>query len=133
MRRMGRGEYNFSKSQIQLKKSVFGVCRGGEAASTHPKNGSLQIVAGKVEQGLAMVQEAQVIFESRDSDDHKQGVGWCWILRADLINAGLVAGSPLDVIAVADRALVALQPIENWPGVARAYAAPCSCEQVPRQ
>ena len=81
------------------------------------------IVAGKVEQGMGLFEEARSLFEKGDSYDHRQGLGWYWILQADLINASLVAGQPSAVIEAADRALAILLPLENWPGVARSYAA----------
>ena len=46
-----------------------------------------------------------------------------WILQADLANAGIIKKDPIEVLVIADRALAILKPIENWPGVARAYAA----------
>lgn len=85
--------------------------------------GANHIVAGRVEQGMGLLQEARMLFESGDSYDHKQGVGWCWILQADVINAGLAPGEPMQVIEAAANALAILLPIENWSGVARAYAA----------
>jgi len=89
-------------------------------------HGTNSIVGGEVKQGLAQIEEARVLFEGGDSYDHRQGLGWCWILLADIANAGLIAKEPVEVIAVADQALAILRPIENWPGVARAYAARAS-------
>jgi tetratricopeptide (TPR) repeat protein len=86
-------------------------------------NGTNLIVNGDVERGLPLLDEARKIFETGDSYDHKQGLGWYWILQADLANAGLVKKGPDEAIELATRALVILNPIENWPGVARAYAA----------
>jgi tetratricopeptide (TPR) repeat protein len=86
-------------------------------------NGTNLIVTGALEQGLQLIEEARDLFERGDSDDHRQGLGWYWILQADLANAGLVEREPHQVIEMADHALVSLKPIENWPGVARAYAA----------
>ncbi len=86
-------------------------------------NGTNYIVNGALERGLTAIDEAQVLFEKGDSSDHKQGLGWMWILKADLANAGLVKQEPVEVIGIATRALEILKPLENWPGVARAYAA----------
>lgn len=86
-------------------------------------NGINQIVAGKVVTGSEMLDEARGLFESSDSYDHKQGLGWYWIIQADLINAGLTSDGPPEAIEAADRALALVLPIENWPGVARAYQA----------
>jgi tetratricopeptide (TPR) repeat protein len=86
-------------------------------------NGTNQIVAGKVEHSTGLLKEARSLFESGNSYDHKQGLGWYWILQADMMNAGLIAGSPSEVIGAAERALSLLLPIQNWPGVVRAQAA----------
>jgi len=86
-------------------------------------NGTNLIVTGGLERGLILLDEARELFERGDSNDHRQGLGWYWILQADLANAGLVKREPEEVIKMADRALISLKPIENWPGVARAYAA----------
>ena len=86
-------------------------------------NGTNLIVNGACKQGLKLIEEARELFERGDSNDHRQGLGWYWILQADLANAGLVERDPHEVIEMANHALVSLEPIENWPGVARAYAS----------
>ena len=85
-------------------------------------NGTNLIVIGGLERGLLLLDEARELFERGDSYDHRQGLGWYWILQADLSNAGLVEREPSEVIDIATHALDILNPIENWPGVARAYA-----------
>ncbi len=84
--------------------------------------GTNLIVAGKVEQGLPLIEEARQLLERGDSYDHKQGLGWYWILQVDLANAGMVKKDPVEIVEMARRALDILLPIENWPGVAHAYA-----------
>ena len=86
-------------------------------------NGTNLIVSGEINKGLGLIEEARKLFEKGDSYDHKQGLGWYWVLQADLANVGLVKTEPAEVIQIATRALDILKPIENWPGVARAYAA----------
>lgn len=86
-------------------------------------SGTNRIVSGEVDKGLEMIAESRQIFSQGDSYDHKQGLGWCWILEADLANAGLTHKEPAEVIEIAGRVLEILKPIENWPGLARAYAA----------
>ncbi len=86
-------------------------------------NGVNLIATGGKERGLMLLAEAMQLFEKGDSDNHRQGLGWYWILRADLVNVGLVEREPAEVIEMATRALDILKPIENWPGVARAFAA----------
>ncbi len=86
-------------------------------------NGTNLIIAGKVDQGLKLIEEGRALFEKSDDYDHQQGLGWYWILQADLANVGLVKVNPGEVVKSATRALELLEPIENWPGVARAYSA----------
>ncbi len=86
-------------------------------------NGTNLIVAGRIEPGLKLLDDARELFEQGESDDHRQGLGWYWILQADLANAWLVEKEPVEVIEITTRALAILKPIENWPGMARACAA----------
>ncbi|MGB3562064.1 MAG: hypothetical protein WBG93_03245 [Thermoanaerobaculia bacterium] len=92
-------------------------------ARTLMSYGSTAIATGDLESGLVLLEEARTHFEGGDSYEHLQGLGWYWILQADLGTAGLVAAEPEEVITSADKALEILTPIENWPGVARAYGA----------
>jgi hypothetical protein len=39
------------------------------------------------------------------------------------MNAGLIDGQASEVVIAADQALTILSPLQNWTGVARAYAA----------
>ena len=93
-------------------------------------NGTNFIVAGKVEQGLKLLEEARGHFEKGESNDHKQGLGWYWILQADLSSAGLIKREPAELVEIASRAVDILSPIQNWPGVARAYAARASAYEA---
>jgi tetratricopeptide (TPR) repeat protein len=86
-------------------------------------NGTNLIVSGEIERGLKLIEECRGLLEKGDSYDHKQMLGWYWILQADLANAGMVIKEPAEIIAYANTALDLLLPIENWPGVGRAYAA----------
>jgi tetratricopeptide (TPR) repeat protein len=86
-------------------------------------NGINRVVSGEIDRGSKMLEEALQLFKNGKSYDHKQGVGWCWIIQADLANSKLVEREPAEVVDIATRALDILKPIENWPGVARAYAA----------
>ena len=69
------------------------------------------------------MEEARELFEQNTGDDFTQGLGWYWILQADLAHAGITRKKPAEVIAFADTALHLLLPIKNWPGMARAYQA----------
>ncbi len=85
--------------------------------------GATQIVSGEKEQGLAHLEEARTQFAKGTGYDFQQGLGWYWILQADLINAGLVNQPSQKAVDAANQALEILTPIENWPGVVRAYEA----------
>ena len=85
--------------------------------------GATLIATGEKERGLALMEEARQLFEQSASDDYKQGLGWYWILQADLAHIGITQKKPAEVMAFADTALHLLLPIKNWPGVARAYQA----------
>lgn len=84
--------------------------------------GSTLLSAGEIETGLAKIEEARLLFEQGKNYDYKQGLGWYWILQGDIANAGLRNVKPEQIIEFANSALDILAPIENWPGVARAYA-----------
>jgi tetratricopeptide (TPR) repeat protein len=86
-------------------------------------NGTNLIVTGNLPKGLDLIEKARQLFESNPGVDYQQGLGWYWILQADLANAGLIKKDSVVVIENSNRALEILRPIENWPGVARAYAA----------
>ena len=122
LRQMGKSEEAFvlgereiaaaraSKDEITLARSLM-------------SNGTNRIIAGEVEKGLELIDGAREIFEGGGSYDHQQGLGWYWILQADLANAGIIEREPAVILEITGRALTILKPIENWPGVARAYAA----------
>ena len=83
--------------------------------------GTTLLTGGQVEKGLTYIEQSRPIFEKGDSFDHKQGLGWYWILQAELGLAGLVEAEPQGLLDFLDTALEILEPIENWAGVARAY------------
>jgi len=122
LRQMEKPEEAFALSERELTAARLS---GDEItlARSLMSNGANSIVARELEKGLKLLEEARALFEGGDSYDHQQGLGWYWILQADLVNAGIVDKPPSEAIESADRALEILKPIENWPGVARAYAA----------
>jgi tetratricopeptide (TPR) repeat protein len=85
--------------------------------------GATSIIAGERETGLRAIEEARGLFEKGGSFDHRQGLGWYWILKADLCNGGLLPGGAQAVIEAAGMALSILLPIKNYPGIARAHEA----------
>lgn len=74
-------------------------------------------------EGLGLLEEARKLFASGDTFDHIQGVGWYWIILADIGNAGITDESPKEIIQYSEHALEKLLPIKNWRGVSRAYLA----------
>ena len=86
-------------------------------------NGTNFIITGNLSKGSELLEKARGIFEVDTGYDYQQGLGWYWILQADLANVGLIERNAIEVIEMANCALDILKPIENWPGVARAYAA----------
>lgn len=122
LRVLGRAEEaaGLSEREISAARASGDALTLARSLMSHGTN---VLVAGEPQRGLALLAEAQDLFAASDAPDFQQGLGWCWVLRADLINAGLVPGEAKDVVAAAEQALAALLPIENWPGIARAYAA----------
>jgi tetratricopeptide (TPR) repeat protein len=86
-------------------------------------NGTNLILAGDVGGGLQLIEESREHLARGSSYDHTQMLGWYWILKADLSNAGLTKHETSEIIEFATQAISILKPIENWPGVARAFAA----------
>ena len=118
------------RSSSLLEDSPYQPFAGVYATIMLPNNHpSLDVRLAQLLEGIKVVyastymRAARDLFECGDSYDHQQGLGWYWILQADLTNAGMLSGEPAEVLAMAQRALEILEPIENWPGVARAYAA----------
>jgi tetratricopeptide (TPR) repeat protein len=122
LRQLGRSEEALTVSEREVAAAR---ASGDDVALARSlmSNGANRIVAGEVERGMEMLEEARVLFERGDSTDHRQGLGWSWILQADLVNAKLITQEQSAAIEAADLALALLLPIENWAGVARAYAA----------
>ncbi len=85
-------------------------------------NGTNLIVSGNLDAGLEIIEDARKLFDKGTSRDHRQGLGWYWILQADLASAGLLATEPAEIIEIASRAIEILEPIKNWIGVARSYS-----------
>lgn len=77
----------------------------------------------QIEDGLSRLKEAKDAFEKGESADHKQGVGWYWIILADLGNKGMIPAGNDEIIEYATKAIAILTEIGNLPGIARAYEA----------
>jgi tetratricopeptide (TPR) repeat protein len=85
--------------------------------------GGTYLANGDVERGLKFLDDSKPMFEHGDDYDHRQGLGWWYIIQADIRNAGLLPDAPEAAVAMADEALEILRPLKNWPGVARAHEA----------
>jgi len=85
--------------------------------------GATALARGEINSGLGLVEKARALFAAGESYDHKQGLGWYWILQADLGNAGIIQGGLSKVFDAVNQAITILLPLKNWTGVARAYAA----------
>lgn len=85
--------------------------------------GASCVANGQVERGLKLLAEARPMFEHHDDAEHQQGLGWWYIIQADLSNLGHARPEPEYALECASQALERLRPLENWPGIARAYQA----------
>ena len=93
--------------------------------------GGTFLANGEVECGLKYLDDAKPMFEHGDDYDHRRGLGWWYIIQADIRNAGLLPDAPEAAVAMADKALELLRPLKNWPGVARAHEARAkACERM---
>ena len=70
-----------------------------------------------------VLEEALELFLREESEEHKQGVGWYWLLVADMCDAGLLQGDVDTEIEAAEHAIDALTPIRNWQGISRSHQA----------
>ena len=122
LRQLGQMEEAAALSQREMTAAIASNDEITLARSLLSHGTSL-LASGDVEKGLKFIDKARPLFEKGTTYDHKQGAGWYWILKADLMNAGIVRGNPSDIIAACDEALTMLLPIKNWHGVARAYEA----------
>ncbi len=122
LRQMGKADEAFALSEREIT-AAHASNNDITLARSLLSNGTNHLIAGGTEKGLKLIEKARDLFEVGESYDHKQGFGWYWILLADLTNAGLIEKEPSEVIEFASRAIEILKPIENWPGVARAFGA----------
>jgi hypothetical protein len=84
--------------------------------------GATLLSSGEAKRGLDYIERSRPLFEAGDGFDFRQGLGWYWILKAELALAGLTPIEAEGQLGTLDTALQILLPIENWAGVARAYA-----------
>ncbi|WP_108670333.1 hypothetical protein [Peribacillus acanthi] len=85
---------------------------------------AINLISNKnVQEGLKFLDQSKELFTSGSTFDHIQGVGWYWIIKADLANKGIVPQPNEAIIEFSNLALEQLLPINNYPGIARAYQA----------
>lgn len=85
--------------------------------------GATCLVNGQPERGLKLIEQSKAMFEHVDEPEYKQGLGWWYVIQADLSAAGLMATTAEYALECAQTALTLLRPLNNWPGIARAHAA----------
>lgn len=121
LRQLGRRDEALKAGEKEL---YFARTSGDDLtlARTYMNFGTTLLVSGEAERGLALIEQSRPLFEAGDGFDFRQGLGWYWILQTELALAGMKPLEPKDQLGAADRALEILLPIENWAGVARAYA-----------
>ncbi len=85
--------------------------------------GASCLANGEIERGVKFLNDSRPMFEHQDDFEHRQGLGWWYIIQADIGNAGIVSQTPAETLKHADTALEILRPLENWSGVVRAHAA----------
>ena len=64
--------------------------------------GSTCLANGEIERGLKLLGDARPMFEHGDDAEHRQGLGWWYIIQADIGNSGLIVASPEQTLEAAD-------------------------------
>ena len=95
------------------------------ARSTFSLGGTC-LANGEKERGLKLLDDSKGMFEHGQGEDFQQGLGWWYIIQADIRNNGMVPDSLEATLQLANQALELLRPLKNWPGIARAHAARAS-------
>ncbi len=85
--------------------------------------GATSLSNGEIERGLKFLDDSKPMFEHQEDFDHRQGLGWWYIIQADISNGNLARTEPQYALEMANKALEILRPLNNWPGIARAHAA----------
>ena len=85
--------------------------------------GSTCVATGDAARGFKLLDDSKAMFEHGSDNEHRQGLGWWYVIQADLSNANLASTSAEYALECAREALAILRPLENWPGIARAHGA----------
>ncbi|WP_316572757.1 hypothetical protein [Neobacillus sp. YIM B06451] len=122
LRQLGRRE----EASVINKKEIESAKLSGDSiayAQSLFSTGINLLSSRQIEDGLSLLNQAKVAFEKGESADHKQGIGWYWIILSDLGNKGMVPAGKEEIIEYATKAIAILTEIGNLPGIARAYEA----------
>ncbi len=81
-----------SEDEITLARSLF---------SSAVQN----ISSGNIKEGTLLLEEALQEFNKGNSTDHKQGAGWIWIIRADIMNAEIIEANHEEIVETCNKAI----------------------------
>jgi tetratricopeptide (TPR) repeat protein len=122
LRQLGR----FEEASVVNKKEIESARRSGNSiayAQSLFSSGINCLSNRQIQEGISLLEDAKRAFEKGDSMDHKQGVGWYWVILADLGNKKITCATNEEIIQFANKAIEILTDIENIPGIKRAYQA----------
>lgn len=121
-RALGRPQDAVKPSELSLETALASG-DGISIARAMFSLGTTYMASGDKERGLKHFNDSKGMFEHATDEDHQQGLGWWYIIKADLRNKGYIEGPPQMALEAANKALELLRPLKNWPGVARAHEA----------
>jgi tetratricopeptide (TPR) repeat protein len=120
-------QLNREADALELAERELQAARASQDPLTEARTqfsfGTTLLANRQIERGTQHLERARELFASHDGEEFQQGLGWYWIIRADLARVGLMSATAEEMIEFANQALTVLRPLENWAGVARAYAA----------
>ncbi|WP_409273114.1 hypothetical protein V1499_01090 [Neobacillus sp. SCS-31] len=122
LRQLGRRD----EANVINKKEIESARLSGDSiayAQSLFSTGINLLSSRRIEDGLSFLHKAKEAFEKEESADHKQGIGWYWIILADLGNKGMIRAGNDEIIEYATKAIAILTEIGNLPGIARANEA----------
>jgi len=122
LRQLGR----FDEANVMNKNEIESARRSGSSiayAQSLFSTGVNLLSNRQIEEGLTSLMKAKTYFEGGNTSEHKQGLGWYWIIQADLGNKCLIKLSNEEIINYGNKAIAILTPIQNIPGLSRGYEA----------
>ena len=88
---MLRAMQRISEAEQANQSELFYAEKSGDEiafAQSLFSTGVQKISTGEKEKGLDYLEKAKAVFRTGNTVDHQQGLGWYWIIQADLANAG---------------------------------------------